>query len=68
MSKLIQIYSRWLTKKPMITNCLTSSSIMMAGDTICQTFIEDKRSFDTERCLRFGIYGLVILAPIVRCW
>lgn len=52
----------------MITNCLTSSSIMMAGDTICQTFIEDKRSFDTERCLRFGIYGLVILAPIVRCW
>lgn len=38
---------------------------MMSGDSICQIFIENKKPFDKQRTLRFGLFGLVIQAPIV---
>lgn len=51
----------------MIASSITDRS-RHTGDIICQTLIETEKPFDKQRTVHFGLYGLVLQAPLVRGW
>lgn len=64
-------YSRyifWNEKRPLLTKCLTASSLMGLGDFLCQnieTQFTQKKTIDWERLRSFTTYGFAVSGPML---
>ncbi|KAG0644896.1 hypothetical protein HOY80DRAFT_1950 [Tuber brumale] len=66
-------YRTALAKRPVLTQCLSTSFLFAAGDVIAQQAIEQRRGDDSRthnpyRTLRMAIYGGSIFGPLVVNW
>ena len=67
-------YRTALTKRPILTQCLSTSFLFAAGDVIAQQAVERERDADGSpmhnpyRTLRMAIYGGGVFGPLVVNW
>jgi len=74
-------YRTALTKRPILTQCLSTSFLFAAGDVIAQQAVERRRDYNDDdgdgdgwpihnpyRTLRMAIYGGGVFGPLVVNW
>lgn len=63
-------FNRIITKKPLVTNMLTTGFLFGSGDLLAQSLFppETQKNFDPMRTLRLVLYGGIIFAPIGLKW
>lgn len=64
---LVATYMRLLEEKPILTKCVTSGLISMAGDIVCQVAFED-RDFSIRRCFNMTLLGAALVGPVLHYW
>lgn len=68
MASVYQRYSQLLTKRPLITNIITTGFLFGSGDYLAQTLYSSSDKYDYKRTARAVFYGSIIFAPIGDKW
>ncbi len=67
--RAINSYTRNMTKRPMLTNILTSGILMSAGDVFAQKVLEkENKQLDYERLFRMSMIGAMLIGPFNKVW
>lgn len=62
------MYAKCMRNHPFKTQVATTSSLMLTGDLITQTFIERKKPLDLQRSLRYFVLGIGFHGPVMYSW
>lgn len=69
MAALLQSFNAALAKRPMLTQCATSTVLFSAGDILAQQAFEKKgKDHDFARTARLAVYGGGIFGPLLTKW
>ncbi|WOO78799.1 Protein SYM1 [Vanrija pseudolonga] len=70
MAGLLNAYTSFLGRRPMLGNIATSAVLFATGDVIAQQAVEKKglKNHDLARTGRIVIWGAGIFAPLVTVW
>lgn len=60
-------YSRQVTKRPVLAQCVMSASLISTGDVISQLLFSEK-AYDYKRTAKFGLIGLCFSGPVLANW
>mmetsp|Transcript_18725 Transcript_18725/g.22422 ORF Transcript_18725/g.22422 Transcript_18725/m.22422 type:complete len:274 (-) Transcript_18725:23-844(-) len=64
-SPVFQAYTHSLEAHPLVTKCATSGTVFTVSDLVAQlTFERSSGGVDGARIARFGLFGLVVHAPL----
>lgn len=66
MASIFRAYTRLLHERPIITNALTASTFMLAGDLISQALVQQRDHIDYGQTVRFAIAGFMFVGPVAR--
>ncbi|OJJ29774.1 hypothetical protein ASPWEDRAFT_46531 [Aspergillus wentii DTO 134E9] len=66
---MLNFYRTQLARRPLLTQCITTASLFIAGDGLAQhVFEKNEEPHDFARTARMGVYGGAIFAPIASTW
>jgi len=71
MAAFLRAVRTTFQRHPAIVASLQTGTLMVAGDAICQTWLEGHRTLDTyqwDRTVRFGLIGTFFVGPTLRVW
>ncbi|CAM8880364.1 unnamed protein product [Rhodiola kirilowii] len=61
-------YLGFLKTNPVLTKALTSASLTLIGDLICQVVIDQVPSLDLKRTFVFSFLGMALVGPTLHFW
>lgn len=68
MRRALACYAKLMQTHPAKTQVLTTGVLMLTGDVVCQTVIEQTKAIDLERSARFFVIGVGFVGPVLRTW
>ena len=70
---MITRYTNWLTLSPIKSRMASTGTLLLIGDTLCQTVIERRgfrkeKEWDFKRAARMVLWGTLFLGPGLYGW